>query len=424
MERTFLTNKKMETETIRNLKENNPNATFEDKEKHLVIKNLWNDNSFRIVIDKNTNNIDKLMDTVYLEDLIAIYHKNEDCIEFIYTPVDPKENLYQRRFDFNYTGETYECFFGISSEALEILAKGFQILEQPGKSYYRNLREYNDFFNLSKQPNFVKEYFKNKKAISFYLKGRLSKLKNDFTHIIKSINFYLTYYDRNTPSIVLLQKESNKIEHKLPCYSLSDPFPEVINAKSIETTILDILNTAHETRDLRLQFIFYFQILEYCSYYYLENDIRQKLFNILKRPDINLKANVYSKNIIEDLQDHFSKHRGSTQKMGKTILTYCAIDDIKLELRENIEYFCKDITFDGGLKISKLFRDKDGLNTITDNTLVTIQSNIEKIRNVLVHLRESKENKVILPSGDNDKLIIPYLFILRRLAEKVAISYE
>jgi hypothetical protein len=110
--------------------------------------------------------------------------------------------------------------------------------------------------------------------------------------------------------------------------------------------------------------------------------------------------------------------------MGKTILTYCAIDDIKLEIRENIEYFCKDITFDGGLKISKLFRDKDGLNTITDNTLVTIQSNIEKIRNVLVHLRESKENKVILPSGDNDKLIIPYLFILRRLAEKVAISYE
>jgi hypothetical protein len=46
-----------------------------------------------------------------------------------------------------------------------------------------------------------------------------------------------------------------------------------------------------------------------------------------------------------------------------------------------------------GLKISKLFRDKDGLNTITDNTLVTIQSNIEKIRNVLVHLRESKKIK-------------------------------
>ena len=98
--------------------------------------------------------------------------------------------------------------------------------------------------------------------------------------------------------------------------------------------------------------------------------------------------------------------------MAKTISTFCDIDDIKLELSENIEFFCKDINFDGGLKIPKLFNDKEGLKTITNNTLITIRSNIEKIRNVLVHLRESRENKVILPTNDNDKLLLPYLYIL------------
>lgn len=414
----------MKTQTLEKLKENNPNAIFENRKKYLTIKNLWNDSSFKIVIDKTASNIDKLHDTVYLEELIAIYHKNDERIEFIYTPVDPDENLHKRRFDFNYLGKTYKCYFGPSSESLEILAKGFQPLTPSEKSDYRNLREYNDFFNLNKQPTFVKEYYKDKRAISFYVKGKLNHFKNDFIHLIKSINFYLTYYDRGTPTLVLLQKESNKDQHKLPCYSLFDNFPEVINAKSIETTILDILHTAHRTEDIRLQFIFYFQILEYCSYYYLENNIRQKLFNILKRPDININANDYSKNIIEDLQDHLSKHREDSKKMEKTISSFCEIVDVKLELTENIEYFCKDIHFEGGLKIPKLFNDKEGLKTITDNTLVTIRNNIEKIRNVLVHLRESRENKVILPTSDNDKLLIPYLYILRRLAEKVAIQYE
>ena len=414
----------MKPDILQKIRDNNPNAIFENKRKYLTIKNLWNDSSFQIVIDKTTNNVEKLSDTVYLEELIAIYHKSDERLEFIYTPVDAEENLHKRRFDFNYLGKTYKCYFGPSSESLEIISKGFQPLTPSEKSNYRNLREYNDFFSSSKQSAYVKEYFKGKKAISFYVKGKLNHLKNDFAHLIKSINFYLTYYDRETPTIIILQKESNKDEHKTPCYSLFDTFPEVINAKSIETTILDILHTAHKTEDIRLQFIFYFQILEYCSYYYLESNIKQKLFNILKRPDININANEYSKNIIEDLQDHLSKHREDAKKMEKTISTFCEINDIKLELTENIDYFCKDIIFEGGFKISKLFNDKEGLKTITDNTLITIRSNIEKIRNVLVHLRESRENKVILPTSDNEKLLIPYLYVLRRLAEKVAIQYE
>ena len=266
----------MRNDTLEELKKNNPTAIFENKRKFLTIKNLWNDNSFQIVIDKTKEDVDKLNDTVYLEELIAIYHKTEEKLEFIYTPSDPNELSNKRKFDFNYEGKSFKCYFSESSKSLEIIAKGFQPLTISEKSNYRNLREYQDYFTLAKQPGFVKDFFKDKKPLSFYIKGKLSSFKNDFSALIKSVNFYLTYFDRETPLFILLQRESGKEEHKTPCYSLFDKFPEVINAKVIDTTILDILHTAHKTEDVRLQFIFYYQVLEYCSYYYLEKDIRQK----------------------------------------------------------------------------------------------------------------------------------------------------
>ena len=61
---------------------------------------------------------------------------------------------------------------------------------------------------------------------------------------------------------------------------------------------------------------------------------------------------------------------------------------------------------------------------MSDTILNQVRLNIEKIRNVLVHLRESRENKVILPTEHNDQLLTPYLFVLRRIAEKVAMQFE
>lgn len=411
-------------ETLQQLKINNPDAIFENKRKYLTIKNLWNDPTFQLVIDKTNEPVDKLNDTVYFEELLAIYHKKEDKLEFIFTPIEPKSSILKRKFDFIFEGHTYKCFFEESSISLGIIARSFQPLKAAEKSNHRNLREFNDYYLFSKQPAYFRDYYKDKKPYSFCIKGKLKSLNNNFSPLIKTLNFYFTYYDRNSPLIVLLQKETLKVEFNEACYSLFDKFPEIINSTKIDFTILDILHTAHRTDDIRLQFIFYYQILEYCSYYFLENNIRQKLFNILKKPDINLNANDYSKSIIEELQDHLGKHRDDTKKMEKTINSFCCINDIKLELEQNIDFFCKDLEFEGGLHIPKLFGNVEGLKTTTDNTLMTIKTNIEKIRNVLVHLRESRENKVILPTSDNEKKLIPYLYILRRIAEKVSIMYE
>lgn len=109
--------------------------------------------------------------------------------------------------------------------------------------------------------------------------------------------------------------------------------------------------------------------------------------------------------------------------MEKTITENVSIEDIKNEVSENKEFFSQDLEFEGGLKINKILKDINSVDSLKDDDLILIKKNIEKIRNVLVHLRESRENKVILPTAANNNKLLPYLYVLRRIAEKVSINF-
>jgi hypothetical protein len=226
-----------------------------------------------------------------------------------------------------------------------------------------------------------------------------------------------------SPAILILKKKVKRPKYVRPCYSKDGAFPSIINAKEIDSTLLEIFGVASETNNIRLKFIFYYQILEFASYYYLNDKLQNKLSSLLKKPDISSNATEYSKKVIEELKDHFSL-RDDSLKLESTITDYCTIDDIKTEIECNHGYFCEDIEFDGGLSIPKIIKNQEGLKCLTDGDLIKVKKNIERIRNVLVHLRESRENKVILPTAHNDNLLIPYLYIIKRLAEKVAIQFD
>ena len=99
------------------------------------------------------------------------------------------------------------------------------------------------------------------------------------------------------------------------------------------------------------------------------------------------------------------------------------LPDLKLELENNVDYFSKTIEFDGGFTIEPIMKDSiTGIEQLPDNIIKTIKENIVNIRNSLVHLREYRENKVIIPTDKNDNLLIPYIYLIRRIAEKIVID--
>ena len=204
---------------------------------------------------------------------------------------------------------------------------------------------------------------------------------------------------------------------------LNLPFPKIINFATIDPVLLDLFQVARQTSNVRLKFIFYFQVLEYCAYYHLNDELKKRLTTIIKRPDLLNDTAKYSKLLIEEFKDNF-KNNDDSIKLEKLLSEFCTWDDFRHEIKSNKEYFTTDLVFDGDLKIPALISKDERFESEPKGIVRNIKINIEKIRNVLVHLRESRENKVILPTTRNNNLLVPYLHLIQRIAEKITIQYE
>ena len=399
-----------------------PKVTLEEVEENKIhIKNLWNDDSFVLRFNKETD-LNFLNDLYFPEELMASYSIINGFIEVYAYPLDPDEELVKRKFNFNYKGKSYHCSWEKPTEDFEKIATAFREDKEESKTSYRNLRQFRDYYKKDELPDFLSKYFQHKQPFNFFIKGDFKAIENDIIGFCRHLNFYMSYFDRVTPHVQIFQKSYKKENFKVPCYSLFQTFPDIINGTEIDNILLEIITVANSTADNRLSFIFYYQILEYASYYYLKSDIKSKLTTILKKPDISFNSEDYSKTIIEEFKNYF-KNNDDKAKLEMLISEHVKLKDLKIELEDNIEYFSKAIEFEGGFKLDPIMKNElTGIEQLPENTIKIIKENIVSIRNSLVHLRESRENKVILPTAKNDDLLTPYLYVLRRISEIIIIE--
>ena len=404
------------------LTERYPKVVLEEVDDDRIhIKNLWNDDSFVLRFKKETD-LEFLNDLFFPEELMASYSIKDGILEVYAFPLDPNEDLVKRKFQFNYKGKTYQCSWEKPTENFQKIATAFREEKEESRTSYRNLRQFRDFYRKEDLPEFISKYFEDKEPFNFFIKGDLKVIENEIIEFCRHLNFYMSYFDRETPNVQIFQKSYKKENFQVPCYSLFDTFPDTINGTEIDNILLEIITVANSTTDNRLSFIFYYQILEYASYYYLKSDIKHKLTTLLRKPDISYNSEEYSKTIIEEFKNHF-KNNDDKAKLDMLISEHVSLKDVKIELENNIEYFSKKIEFEGGFKLDPIMKNElTGIEQLPENTIKTIKENIVNIRNSLVHLRESRENKVILPTAKNDDLLTPYLYLLRRISEKIIIE--
>jgi hypothetical protein len=399
---------------------NNPGAKIVEETEHYNIDNLWNDDTFRARF-KKTEDFSSL-ETIFLyHEFAAIYHKQAKFIEYIFTPLDSQHPLISRKFSIFYKGVEFVAEFSEPSEAFKLIANAFTELKPPSNTNYRNIDRFRNFYKKDTlSASSIKAFYNKKSPVMFKLSGDFDAIDLDLVGFSKNVNFYLEYYDRKSPYILMFEKEPET--YSVPCYNTKSGFPETINTKKIDPVLVDLFEVARVTNNNRLCYLFYYQVLEYCAYYYFSQDINGKLTKILKQPDLLMNVSGYGKSIVDLLKPELSIK--DEIKVQNLIGEFIVINDIHHELEENIDYFCKDIIFDGDFVIKKLFNSAEELQNQPVGLVKEIKQNIEKIRNVLVHIRESRENKVILPTKRNSNLLIPYLHLVKRIAEKIAIQYE
>jgi hypothetical protein len=409
-------------ESLEKLKKNNPSISYIEETEHINIENLWDDKTFMCRFEKSVDF--KLFEKIFFpRELAAIYHEEENKLEIIFSPLDKNLEIITRIFEFYFNNEAFKCKFDEPSEIFNIIANGFREVDNSSDTDYRFLRRFRDFYKQDQLPKFIQKHFENNIPINFFISGDFTKIKNDFVSLAKHLNFYMNYFDRESPTIIIFESDSEEIDYDVPCLTKENAFPELINFANFDPILLDLFQISRRTTNLRLQFIFYFQVLEYCAYYHLNDELKKKLTNIIKRPDILNNTNNYSKLLIEEFKDYFRQNDDSI-KLEKLLLDFCKWEDIKLEIQIHREYFAKELEFEGGLKINSIINENETFETEPKGIIKNIKTNIEKIRNVLVHLRESRENKVILPTPKNNNLLIPYLHLIKRIAEKIAIQHE
>lgn len=400
----------------------NKDVKKKEETDHINFENLWGDETFICRFEKTTD----FKPLEYIElpvEFSAIFHRNLNALEFIFGPIPINDKISNRKFKFHYNSVEFEAEYDNVTETLKLLANGFRETQVKTETDYRNLRVFRDYYKQENASESLKRYFKDKVPTSFFIKGDFSKIQYDFIGISKHINFYMRYYDRSTPTILIFDANREKEKFIMPCHSETTEFPEILNIRKIEPVILDLLHTANETTSIRLKYIFYYQILEYCSYYHLNEELKRKLNNIVKNPDVLNNSSHYSRQMIEEFKNYF-KSNDDKQKLEKLITDFCDYEDIKLEIKCNHKYFSQDLIFDGGFKVSAMIKNEDDAENPSKNIMKDVIDKIDKIRNVLVHIRESRENKIILPTKRNNHQLTPYLYLIRRIAEVIAIKYE
>ena len=417
------------------------NTTIEvvEETEHINLSKLWADTSFMCRFPKDKD-FSALEDIELPLELCAIFHKAEQKLEFVFAPLSDDHKFLNRKTVFYYKGIEIKTEFSTPSFALEILATGFRKVDAPTDSQYRNLEVFADYYRTEEQNSQMKTYFKNKKPYSYFVSGDFKKLKNDFVPLCKHLNVYLRFFDRRAPMISIVNLEPKGEDFKLPCYTNDKDFPDQISANAIDPIAIDLLEVARETGNGRLKYLFYYQVLEYFAYYYLDEELKRKLSNILKSPDLLHNSSSYTRTIIEELKD-YTNNTTDKHKLTKLLTDYITIDDIIVELKCNIKNFCNDIEFDGNFKLPAILQDEKSLDKLViegketkekkkekekakADLIIAIADRVEKIRNVLVHIRESRENKVILPTRNNNRKLTPYLFLLRRIAETISMKYQ
>lgn len=407
------------------MKNNQPISTFLNFNKgvekieeteHINLEKLWDDTSFMCRFEKNTD-FEPIANIYLPPEFAGLLHKKDNILELIFFPLEKSEPFLTRKFSVSFGEKKYECHFDEPSQALQLLAKNFKEKDNQSDTNYRNLKVFRDFYRPEIRPKGAEKFFENKSPYSFFITGSFEDL--DLVNFAKHLNFFMSYFDRVCPQIMIFQPKREQEVYKLPCYTNDNEFPETIQGRNIDPIIIDLLTIASDTSNIRLKYLFYYQILEYCSYYHLNEEIKRKLNNIIRRPDVHNNSGHFSRIIVEEFKNYF-KSNDDKQKLEKLILDFIEYDDVKEEIKCNAKYYAQDIEFDGGFKIKALIKDEKEAETSSPDILKNLIDRIEKIRNVLVHIRESRENKVILPTPKNSHQLVPYLFLIRRVAENIA----
>jgi len=373
----------------------------------------WGDPTLVLLLPEDPAKTISILNSLFLpERLSALWHQDTKDIEVIWTalPLSPdQQEIAGRKFTFRFGSKNYKCEFGDASDRLLGLSGLFAPVTNPSDTQFRNLLS---FIRMAQQPHNEQDKTEYH-ARSFWIR----KVGLDMAgaiRMIECLNFYLTYYDARSPSVLIHDiHDPVAPQHRYR----EGKFPEKITGRNFDENLMSFWDATHQ-RNTMLRFIFFYRIIEYAASHYVDASVRAKLSKVVSDPAI-------SENVDRAIESILSAFDGSkaedVNRFNRLIMSSVDPSVVWREIETNKEMFSKKLKFDGGFVLTPILSDKESATTFASGGLVKFANAVRQIRNVLVHGRDQNTATAITPTPRNMKLLSAWVNAIAAAAGEVVV---
>jgi hypothetical protein len=157
-------------------------------------------------------------------------------------------------------------------------------------------------------------------------------------------------------------------------------------------------------------------MLEYSAYYWVEDAVKTAICRVLKAPDLQARMDDYFPKLIEALSP---SRQQDEHKIRRAVECRVEPRAVWNQMKQELTYFASQHQFEGGFLLEPVLSKDSTEDAFVKMWSPKILDTIRAIRNSLVHARENRTQAVILPTIGNDKLLKPWLPVIRLIAEQV-----
>lgn len=384
--------------------ENNPEAELKAGPDGPAIAKPWGDSTVEILLSGDDSELLACLNSVRLPPRFsAIVHLDSNDVEFIWTTFPVEEEIRGRSFEFRFCGNSLACRFGDASERLLAIARAFRPMGAVNETAYRNLRDLSFYFRLRKIAA-EQEPKARVSPTSFWIHvGEWDEAQ--MVELTRNLNFFTYYFDRRSPRVVIHEDSSSRVKSKEPILFPSAAFPSVINGQVLEPYLLGLWETAVSSDPFK-RYLYSYQILEYAAFYYLREECVEQIRRLLVSPEIYSRVGEAAEQVLEIV----AGERASDEAKVTTVVSKLVDPEvIWRELEPNLETFSQETVFDGGFKLPALLREGWNLDDFKSMWIPKFPDCLRRLRNALVHSRESRMVGVIAPARSNIGKLRPWL---------------
>jgi hypothetical protein len=398
----------------------NPTAHVERRGTRHLILGAWNDDTVSILLRRDAARLFDALNHVYLPPrFTAVWHSDSRDFEVIWDVLPADEEIRNRKFAFRFRDRTHVCEFGEASERLLAIAEASRPIRGGSATSYRNLDSLSlfirerDISTSAENPDEASDV--ERFPTSFWIHD-IEWNDSVIGELTRHINFYSHYFDREAPRILIHDPERAGATSGVDVKQfLLDSFPETVIARPLEPYLLLLFDATLAETDMFVRFLYHYQIIEYAAFYYLQEDQRDSVRRVLTSPALSLQLNEAVAQILDVLAE---SRMQDDQRLSAVVRQLVSPELIWKEIEPNLEYFIKDVVFDGGFKQTPLLKAGCTYEQF-EQAWPKFPDALRKMRNALVHSREPRMGGVIAPTRANRERLRPWDPPLSRIAMEV-----